>query len=97
MKQKVTGFVFDLLHILVKDGIGQLIGFLDGQVPQGFEGLLSVPRTFFAQVVHDVQQPSKCLEMLFPCVHGPKVRVAVAAMTILKNAANQSSPKMLHF
>ena len=73
MQEQVARFFSDLIDVLVQNGIRELIGFLDGQMPQRLKRLLPVPWALFTQVVHDVQQPSKGLQMLLAGIHAAKV------------------------
>ena len=55
VQQQVAKLLFDTLHILIRDGIGKLIGLLYGVVAQRVEGLLPVPRTLAAQRIHHIK------------------------------------------
>ena len=61
VQQQVAQLLFDALHIMVGDGIGQLVGLLDGVAPQRIESLLAVPGTLAAQGVHHLQKTGRSL------------------------------------
>ena len=63
MQQQVADLFFDAFPIVVGDSIGQFIGFLDRKLAQGLDGLLFIPWTFLPQVVHDLDQPGKCISV----------------------------------
>ncbi len=44
LEQKVTKFTFQLFPILALDGVGDLVGFLDGVGGDGGEVLFDIPR-----------------------------------------------------
>ena len=59
VQQQVAQLLFDALHIMIGDGVGQLVGLLDGVAPQRIEGLLAVPGTLAAQGVHHLQKTGR--------------------------------------
>ena len=73
VQKEVARFFFDFVDILVQNGVGQFVSLLDGEMTKGLKGLLAVPWTFLPQIVHDVQQTTKCLEVLCTRVHAAKV------------------------
>ena len=62
MQQQVAQLLLDALHIVVGDGVGQLVRLLDGIAPQRIESLLAVPRTLAAQRVHHFEQTGRSLQ-----------------------------------
>ena len=77
VQHQVARLFPNLVHVLVEDRVGQLVRLLDGEVTQGLKGLFPIPWTLLPKVIHDVQQPTKRLEMLCPCIHAAKVVVLV--------------------
>ena len=61
VKEHVAELLADVRFIVLDDGVGQLVCLLNGVWAQALVGLLAVPRTFCAQVVHDVEQTSEGL------------------------------------
>ena len=60
LQQKVAEFVPEIVEIAARDGIGDLIGLLDGVGGDGREILFQIPRTAAAgraQRRHDLEQP----------------------------------------
>ena len=64
MEHEVADLLAHLLKVALEDGLPEFVGLLDGQVPEGFEGLLHVPRAPFPQVVHDVEQTAEGSQFL---------------------------------
>ena len=64
MQQHVSEFLADLVHVVPTDRRRQLIRLLDRVLAQAIEGLFTIPRTFLPEVVHNVQQPLKRLQLL---------------------------------
>ena len=61
VEEDVAELLADVILVVLDDGIGQLIGLLDGVRTQALVGLLTVPRTFLAKIIHDVEQtPESC-------------------------------------
>ncbi len=59
LEQQVAQFLLQVAQIVALDGIGHLVGFLDGVGRDGIEGLFLVPRAAgfrIAQPSHDFQQ-----------------------------------------
>ena len=56
VQHQVAQFLAHILVVLFDDGIGELEGLLHGEVAQSVESLLTIPRTFFTQFVHDFEQ-----------------------------------------
>ena len=59
LEQQVAQFVLERRHIVVIDGVGDFIGFLDGMGKDGGEGLFDVPRATavgITQPRHDIEQ-----------------------------------------
>ena len=58
LKQQVTELVLEMREILALDGVGHLVGFLDGVGGDAREGLLAVPWAAIrrAQPLHDREQ-----------------------------------------
>ena len=65
VQQQVAQFLGDVVHVVRQDGVGQFIGFFDGIGPQAVHRLFAVPRAFFAQIVHHVQQSGERLQFFF--------------------------------
>ena len=59
LQQEIAEFVPEIVEIAARDGVGDLIGFLDGVGRDGREILFEVPRTAAdgrAQRRHDLEQ-----------------------------------------
>ena len=56
VQQQVANLLLDIIHIAVGNCVHQLVSLLDRIATQRLEGLLAVPRTFFAQLVEHIQQ-----------------------------------------
>ncbi|MPM40427.1 hypothetical protein SDC9_87068 [bioreactor metagenome] len=70
VQQQVSEFFFYFQVAVVDDGLSEFIRFFYGVGPQTFVGLHIVPRAFFTQFVHYVEQSSECFQFLLPGVHG---------------------------
>ena len=58
LQQQVAEFFFQVGHVVMGDGVGDFVGFLDGVGGDGGEGLLEVPRAAavgVAQAGHDLE------------------------------------------
>ena len=62
VQEQVAQLLLDACHIMIGDGIGQLVGLLDSVAPQRIEGLLTVPGALAAQGVHHLQKTGRGLQ-----------------------------------
>ena len=72
VQEQVAQLLRDVVHIVRKDRIREFVGLFDGVGAEGFEGLLAVPGTLLAQIVHDVKQSCERLQLFFS-FHGRKI------------------------
>ncbi len=59
LQQEIAELILQRVEIVPRDGIGDLVGFLDGVWRDGREALLAIPRTStlgIAQARHDAQE-----------------------------------------
>jgi hypothetical protein len=55
VQHQVAKFLFNAIQIVLQNGIGQFIGFLNGEFSQRFQCLFPVPRAFITELVHDIK------------------------------------------
>ena len=69
VQQHVTQFLANFVLIVTYQRVTKLIGFLYGIGTQTIVRLLSVPRTFFTEPVHHIQQTPEGLHFFFFRMH----------------------------
>ncbi len=72
MQHQIAEFFAHILVILLENGIGELKSLLYRQISQRIERLFTIPRAFFAQLVHDFQQmpeTRECISVLISLSH----------------------------
>ena len=68
MQQDVTQLLANLLHVLLHQGVAELIGFLYRVGAQTLVGLLAVPRTFLTQGIQHVEHTAEGGHLLLSCM-----------------------------
>jgi hypothetical protein len=59
LEQQIAQFILEIWHIVSRDGVGDLVGFLDREGNDGFEGLFQIPvatASWRAQSGHDFKE-----------------------------------------
>ena len=69
VQQHVAKLLADIGLVVLHESVTQLVCLFYGIGAQRLIGLLSVPRTFLAQLVQNVQQPAESLHFFFSCMH----------------------------
>ena len=69
MQQHIAQLLTDVGVIVLHECITKFIGLFNGVWPQALVGLLTVPRTFNAQLIKNIQQTSEGLQLFFTCIH----------------------------
>ena len=69
MKQHISKFLRKLAFLPFENGITEFIHLLQSLWAQRFVGLFPVPRALDPQFIQHIQNPSKCLQYFFSCMH----------------------------
>ena len=69
VQQHVAEFLFQVVVIVLEDGIAQFINLLDGHRTEGIDGLGMVPGTFGPEFVHDIEDAPELREFFFLGMH----------------------------
>ena len=65
MKQNISKFLHYVVHVAVHNRVGKFESLLYRLRAQRFDCLFPVPRTFFTQIIHYVQQMQKGIRLPF--------------------------------
>ena len=70
VQQQIAQLFADFVQVVVEDRVSQFVGLFDRVHPQRIERLLPVPRAFFPQFVHDVEQAADRFESFIHSLFG---------------------------